>query len=187
MKIRGLVFIALVSICVVIKLLAWVPFSSRLFIVGLTYGSVLADLVFFGVLTGVLTISKERIWIVIIAWATFLACLAEDIETLMGHRFFHADLLTFLPDVKLLVIFKVILYVSLLFARPGPLQPLLRWLAVIPVIPLIIPHLSYPKHHVSPVAVAVADTCITILQYILLIDMIVRTPELQSAEGIDFP
>lgn len=187
MKIRGLVLITLVGICVVIKLLAWLPLSSHLFIACLSYAGWLADLVFFGILASVLGISKERIWIVIIAWATFLAWLAEDIETLMGHRFFHTDLLTFLPDVKLLVIFTVLLYVCLLFARPGPLRPLLRWLAVIPVIPIIMPHLSYPKHHVPAVAVAVADTCITLLQYILLIDIIVRTPELESAEGIDFP
>jgi hypothetical protein len=170
MKIRGLVFIVLVSICVVIKLLAWVPFSDHLFIVGLTYGSVMADLVFFGVLASVLTLSKDRIWIVVIAWATFLACILEDIHI-----------------VRVLTDLKVLLYICLLFARPGPLQPLLRWLAVIPIIPVIMPHLSYPKHHVPPGAVAVADTCITLLQYILLIDMIVRTPELQSAEGINFP
>jgi hypothetical protein len=183
MKIRGLVFIALVGICVVIKLLAWAPFSSHLFIAWQSYGDLLADLVFYGILASVLGTSKERIWIVVIAWATFLACLAEDIEPLTGHHFFRTDLF----DVKLVVIFKTLLYVSLLFARQGPLQALLRWLAIIPVIPLIIPHLSYPKHHVPAVAVAVADTCITLLQYILLIDIIRRTPELQSAEGIDFP
>ena len=187
MKIRGLVFIALVGICVVIKLLVWLPISSHLLIGWLSYGDLLADLVFFGILASVLGTSKERIWIVVIAWGTFLACLAEDIQTQMGHRFFHPDLLTFPLDVKLVVVFKVLLYVSLLFARQEPQQVLLRWLAIIPVIPLIIPHLSYPKHHVPPVAVAVADTCITLLQYILLIDIIRRTPELQSAEGIDFP
>jgi hypothetical protein len=170
LKIRGLVFIVLVSICVIIRLLAWVPISSHLFVVGITYGGMMADLVFFGVLACVLTVSKDRIWIVVIAWAAFLACILEDIQL-----------------VKVFTDLRILLYICLLFARPGPLQPLLRWLAVIPVIPLIMPHLSYPKHHVTSHAVAVADTCITLLQYILLIDMIVRTPELQSAEGINFP
>jgi hypothetical protein len=187
MKIRGLVYITLLVICIVIRLLAWLPISSHPFSVFLTYGEWLSDLVFFGLLASVLGRSKERIWIVVMAWITFIACLAEEIQMLNGHRFFDTDSLTFLSGYKITSIIKTLLYICLLVARQGPLQILLRWLAVIPVIPVIMPHLSYTKNHMPSLAITVADSCITLLQYILLIDIIWKTPELQSAQGIDFP
>jgi hypothetical protein len=184
MKIRGLVFIALLVICIVVKLLTWLPISSHLFIAFLVYGESLSGLVFFGILASVLGISKERIWIVVIAWVTLVACLVEEIQLLTGHHFLDTDTLL---DFKSTALLKVLLYVALLFARQGPLQVLLRWLAVIPVIPLLMPHLNYPHHHIPPLAIAVAAACITLLQYILLIDIVAKTPELQSAQGIEFP
>ena len=187
MKIRGLVYIALLIVCIVVKLLIWLPISSHFFVVGLSYGEWLSDLVFFGVLAIVLGTSKERTWIVGIAWATAIVSMAEAIQVLLRHRFFDSNPFPFLPDLKLLTFFKILLYIALLFARQGPLRVLIRWLAVIPVIPLLVPHLSYPRHHVPPLAIAVVGACITLLQYILLIDMIRKTPELESAQGIDFP
>jgi hypothetical protein len=185
MKIRGLLYIALLIICIVIRLLTWLPISNLSFQYDILLGSSLAELVFYGILADVLRIGKERIWITVIAWITFIACVAEFIQALTGHRFFNTESL--LLDFKILALLKVALYLSILFVRPGPLRILFRWLAIIPVIPFILPHLSYPKHHVPALAVTVADTCITLLQYILLIDIVYRTPELQSAEGIDFP
>lgn len=185
MKIRGLLYIALLIICIVIRLLTWLPISGPSFTFVMLWAGWLAELAFYGILADVLRIGKERIGITVIAWITFIACVADFIQGLIGHRYF--DTIDIVQDVKIIALLKVVLYISLLFVRPSPLRLLIRWLAVIPVIPLILPHLSYPKHHVPALAVTVADSCITLLQYILLIDIVYRTPELQSAEGIDFP
>jgi len=186
MKIRGLAYIALLIISICAKLYIYYRFPQGDILKWLAYSGLFFDLIFYGILASLLNLLNESRWLVGLAWITWIACLIKDPLPALSYEFTHLSLTQITTYTYILIIPSAILAVSLLFARYGPAQHCLRWLSMVMVVclPFLIRDITT---HFPPKAQFLARLSLLVLQNAVLIDVILNTPALRSANNIDFP
>ena len=186
MKIRGLAYIVLLVISICAKLYIYYRFPQSELLKWLAYSGLFFDLVFFGILASLLNRLKESKWLVALAGITWIACLIKDPLPILSYKFTHLSTDQITSYTYLLMIPIGVLAVSLLFARNGPAQHSLRWLSIVMMVclPFLIRDITT---HFPPKAQFLARLSLLVLQNAVLIDVILNTPALRSANNIDFP
>lgn len=186
MKIRGIAYITLLAIAIVVRFYLMLRVPHGELVDWLGYSGLLVDTIFFGILVNLLQMLQERRWLCGLAWITLIACIIRDSLGEISDGFLSFSPRQFALYTFILSIPAGTLIIGLLFARRGPAQYCFRWLALIMVgsYLLVIPHLAsrFPLR-----AQLIAHLSVFALQYTILMNIVFKTPALASAYDIDFP
>lgn len=188
MKIRGIAYITLLAISIVAKFYLVLSFPHGAFFDWLGYSGLLFDLIFFGILTGLLQLLQERRWLTALAWITLVACIIKDPLGLIVDDFGVLSSRQLELYTHILGVPAAALSIGLLFARKGPAQYCLRWLAIL-LLGAYLFFFLFPLVSLrNPERVQmIAALSFFALKSTILMNIVFKTPALDSAYGIEFP
>jgi hypothetical protein len=189
MKLRGLIYPILLCISIVLKVMIYSSLPRGEFLDWVVYTGLIFDVIFYGISADMLSLLKEQKWLVFIAWIALIASLVKDPLGVFSDEFISLSpqqiaLYTFILSVP-----EAVLAFSLFFVRRSLLRPYFRWLSFLGLIPfvLVIIDFSYSplgkRPDLIPWWVYIG---ITLLENIMLIIIVVKTPALRRPKYGDF-
>ena len=189
MKPRGLIYSILLSISIVLKVIIYSSFPRGEFLDWVVYTGLIFDVIFYGIAADVLSLLKEQKWLILIAWIALIASLVKDPLGVFSDEFISLSPQQITLYTYILSVPEAVLTFSLFFVRKSPLRSYFRWLSFLGLLPfllVIIDFLYSPlggRPGFIPWWVYIG---ITLLENIMLVVIVVKTPALRRPKYGDF-
>ena len=189
MKLRGILYLILLSFSIVLKVITYSILPQGEFLDWIVYTGLIFDLIFYGISVSLLTMLKEQRWLVGLAWIALIASLVKDPLGNFSDEFIFLSPRQFTLYTYILSVPEGVLPIGLFFVRKSPLRPYFRWLFVLGITPFMLAGVDLIsgagnlRAGIIPWWVYIG---ITLIENILLFIIVLKTPRLRRPEYADF-